>query len=84
MTTRTVTDSDLKSIPFSLSLRVKVVPVVQAEARHAEEVTREEDAYTEEIRVTAGCMRGLRWALGIEAAVAFIVYGIWHVVQVWR
>ena len=84
MSVRTIAGSDWASFPFPLPEQACAVPEIQADAREAEEFPPEEDSLAEEIHVTAGCMRGVRWALGLEAAAAVLVYGIWQIVRIWR
>jgi len=84
MAVRSMAGSELAPFPFPMPREGSAAPEIQNDAREAEEFPPEEDSLAEEVHVTSGCMKGVRWALGLEAAAALLAYGIWQILRLWR
>jgi hypothetical protein len=70
-------------LPFPLPLSSRAIAA--ARARRAEDAVSEErfeEIYAlDEVPTATGCMRGLRYALALEATAGLVIWGAWHLVR---
>jgi hypothetical protein len=80
MSVRTFEGSSLEPIPFSLPTLLSgyATPTADARARQAAAFSKEDQWPADEIPTAIGCLRGFCWAIGIECAAVFCVFGVWR------
>jgi len=62
----------IRSVP---TFELQFVPARETSVLHFPHAHLPEEEWPEN---TPGCVRGVRYALAIEAAAALMIYGIWH------
>lgn len=78
MTGRAFERSQVEPLPFPLHVSSYASPAIKGYVDADAAFDPETDCPSDEYPTAGGCLRGFRWAIGIEAATGLIVFTVWH------